>query len=507
MTTEEESRRPPEMGGLVADKDWSQTPLGPRDTWSPALTLMVQLIMASGFPMAVRWGPQFVMIYNDGYRAILGDKHPWALGLPFAEAWPEVQSDLRPLHLAILSGESTGFFGEDFPLRIQRHGNAWEDAKFTIGYSPGPDNTTPNGIGGVIITVVETTNRVLAEESLRKSEAALRESEDNLRLVLDSATDGIYCVDTEGTTTRCNAAFLRMLGIAHESDALGKKLHGVIHRAHPDGSPYKKEDCPIYGCAKTGNSAHVDDELFFRFDGISFPVEYWVGPIMRNGQLQGAVCTFIDITERRRAQERQALLLGELNHRVKNLFALTGSMVTLSARSATSTKELATSIRGRLDALAMAHAIVLPHADGSLGDQSTSLDELLKTILSPYAGSDQQHARFALHGPHIVVGAQSATRFALVLHELSSNSAKYGALSAPEGSVHVTWSELHGDLVMKWEERGGPKLSGTPPAKSGFGTLLSNHSIRGDFGGSLNHKWHPDGLVVDLSFPVARLHD
>jgi two-component sensor histidine kinase len=155
----------------------------------------------------------------------------------------------------------------------------------------------------------------------------------------------------------------------------------------------------------------------------------------------------------------------------------------------------------------MAHAIVLPHADGSISDKSTSLDELLKTILSPYAGSDQNAGRFALHGPHIVVGAQAATRFALVLHELASNSAKYGALSAAEGSVHVTWSELNGDLVMKWEERGGPKLSGTTPAKSGFGSLLSNHSIRGDFGGSLSHNWHPDGLVVDLSFPVERLRD
>ena len=113
---------PPEMAGLIHDKDWSATPLGPLDGWSPNLRLVVQLVLASGFPMAVRWGPDFVMIYNDGYRAILGDKHPWALGLPFHVAWPEVQDDLRSLHESILSGERGAFFGKDFLLRIQRRG-------------------------------------------------------------------------------------------------------------------------------------------------------------------------------------------------------------------------------------------------------------------------------------------------------------------------------------------------------------------------------------------------
>ena len=76
--------------------------------------------------MAVRWGPDLVMIYNDGYRAILGDKHPKALGLPFRETWPEVQPQLGPLHQAILAGESGAFFAEDLLLKIQRHGTEWK---------------------------------------------------------------------------------------------------------------------------------------------------------------------------------------------------------------------------------------------------------------------------------------------------------------------------------------------------------------------------------------------
>ena len=100
-----------EMSALIRAKDWSKTVLGPSESWSPNLTLVVNLVLASGFPMAVRWGSDFVMIYNDGYRPILGDKHPRALGLPFREVWPEVQTQLGPLHEAILSGKRSAFFG------------------------------------------------------------------------------------------------------------------------------------------------------------------------------------------------------------------------------------------------------------------------------------------------------------------------------------------------------------------------------------------------------------
>jgi PAS domain S-box-containing protein len=498
------------MSALIGAKDWSKTALGATDTWPPSLTLLVGIMLASGFPMCVRWGPDFVMLYNDGYRPILGEKHPWALGLPFAEVWPEVQPQLRPLHEAILAGERGAFFAEDLLLRIRRQGAEWEDARFTISYSPIPDASAPTGVGGVLVTAIETTNRVLTEKALRASENALREREADLRLVLDSATDAFYCVDTEGTTTMCNHAFLRMVGIEREEDALGKKLHDVIHHSHPDGSNYPAEQCPIYRVAKDGGFAHVDDELFFRRDGTSFPVEYWVSAIMRQGELQGAVCTFIDITERRRSQEQQKLLLGEMNHRVKNLFAVTDGVISLSARSAQTPQELTKKIKGRLNALALAHELILPDLSGpaDANVRPTSLNDLLQKILSPYTDANEaveQH-RLVLSGPTVAIGARAVTNLALILHEFATNAAKYGALSVPQGGVDITWSERDGMLVLKWHERGGPTLAASPTT-DGFGTMLSSHIVRGQFGGNLSYNWNPNGLVVDLSFPVERLLD
>jgi hypothetical protein len=100
----------PSVLDLLRDKDWSTTLVGSPDTWSSSLAAAVKFIMASGFPQAVRWGPEFVLIYNDGYRKILGDKHPWAMGRPFREVWPEVQPQLGPLHEAILSGNAGSTF-------------------------------------------------------------------------------------------------------------------------------------------------------------------------------------------------------------------------------------------------------------------------------------------------------------------------------------------------------------------------------------------------------------
>ena len=137
-----------EMARRVREFDWAKTPLGPAERWSPALKWAVGLVLASGFPKAVRWGPELVLIYNDAYRPILADKHPEVLGKPLRQAWSEIYAELGPLNEDILAGRRPAFFAEDQPWRVQRRGTEWEDARFTISYSPVPDETAPGGIGG-----------------------------------------------------------------------------------------------------------------------------------------------------------------------------------------------------------------------------------------------------------------------------------------------------------------------------------------------------------------------
>jgi len=136
----------------------------------------------------------------------------------------------------------------------------------------------------------------------KQAEAALSEKEDKLRLVLESAAEGIYGVDVEGRYTFANPAALRILGHS-EGDLIGRKIHESIHHTHADGSPYPESECPIAFTLRTGKTIHSADDVFWKKDGTPVPVEYWSYPQRRGDELVGSVVTFIDITERRKAEE------------------------------------------------------------------------------------------------------------------------------------------------------------------------------------------------------------
>ncbi|MBI5938650.1 MAG: PAS domain S-box protein [Betaproteobacteria bacterium] len=143
----------------------------------------------------------------------------------------------------------------------------------------------------------------------RASLAVLRESEARIRLLLDSTEEGIYGVNTHGRCTFVNPACLRMLGYEHEEDLLGQNLHELIHHSRVDGRPYPQADCRVRQSAAEGAAMHADDEVYWRRDGSSFPVEYWSHPMFRDGELMGAVVTFLDISKRR--QDEAAVRLSE----------------------------------------------------------------------------------------------------------------------------------------------------------------------------------------------------
>jgi signal transduction histidine kinase len=157
---------------------WAATPLGAPETWSPSLKMMVRFLTANRFPLLLWWGPEFIQIYNDAYIPILGAKHPSpGLGRPVRECWSEIWGVLRPLIETPFRGGPATWM-EDILLEVNRHG-AKEETHFTIAYSPVPDDTVPGGIGGVLATVNEITDKVLAERrgtALRELAARLIEA-------------------------------------------------------------------------------------------------------------------------------------------------------------------------------------------------------------------------------------------------------------------------------------------------------------------------------------------
>jgi len=136
----------------------------------------------------------------------------------------------------------------------------------------------------------------------QRAQEALRESEGRIRLLLDSTAEAIYGIDREGKCTFCNPATLRLLGHEKGDALLGRDMHAAMHHSHADGTPYRASDCRIYNSLRRGEGIHSDEEVFWRADGSSFPAEYWAHPIRKDGEAVGAVVTFLDITERKRAQ-------------------------------------------------------------------------------------------------------------------------------------------------------------------------------------------------------------
>lgn len=337
----------------------------------------------------------------------------------------------------------------------------------------------------------------------RQIESDLKRREADLALLLDATADGFYAVDKGGYTTRCNAAFLRMLGFDKEEDVIGKQLHDIIHHSHVDGSPYPHKDCPIYHVASTGEMAHVDDEVFYRTDGTSFPVEYWVRPVIWQGELQGAVCNILDISERKQAEEAQQLLMRELNHRVKNLFSITAGMIKMTARHATNVEEMSASLTGRVMALARAHELISSSITSRQNHEApSSLHSLIEVVLEPYI--EGRPGVLDLTGPPVELGPTSTTGFALILHEMATNAAKYGALSAANGKLRVAWDLAEDVLTLNWTETGGPELAG-PPQQTGFGSQLARLSATGQLGGGIEHVWQQSGLKVRLTAAGDRL--
>ena len=370
-----------------------------------------------------------------------------------------------------------------------------EGAKTTFILGIRPYRSVSNVIDGVVLTFVDITERQAAAEALRASET-------KYRMLFDFIDEG-FCILEKIVTLpdapsdyrylTANRGFEQQSGIGNPT---GKTIRDLV-------SGEAQGWCEIYDKVwETGEPVRFERELIsedrfleayaFRFDEDA-------------GHRLGVI--FLDVSDRKRHAEQQELLLQEMDHRIKNLFAVTGSIVSLSQQTATTTRDMGVKIQGRLSAMAQAHSLVRPRQRRP-GNQpaKTTMMEIAHTVLGPLTEVTGGHHkdRIIAKGPDVLVSGDAVTSMAMVLHELATNAAKYGALSEPKGHINVTWVIREQFLELLWVEQDGPIILG-PPKREGFGNVLARSSINGQLSGHIDYDWKPSGLNVKLSVKMERL--
>jgi PAS domain S-box-containing protein len=326
------------------------------------------------------------------------------------------------------------------------------------------------------------------------------EAAQRLAAIVESSDDAIISKDLNGVITSWNSGAERLFGYA-ASEAIGRPVTILI--------PVDRHAEEPAILARIRRGEHVDhyETVRQRKNGSLVEISLTVSPIRNaKGQVVGASKIARNITERKRAEEERDLLLKEMSHRIKNLFTLAGSIVAISARDAETPKALAQSVQERLAALGRAHDLTLtrPSRDKLPGTRPVGLHALIETILLPFEiKKDGKVKRAVVTGPDILIGATRITAFALLLHELATNSAKYGALSAVDGHVDLECRDAGEEFVLSWNELGGP-YCGQAGEGDGFGSFLVRATVEHQLCGELTRENRPGGLSVRVVFPRSQ---
>jgi PAS domain S-box-containing protein len=316
--------------------------------------------------------------------------------------------------------------------------------------------------------------------------------------IVESSDDAIISKDLNGVITSWNAGAIRLYGFMPE-EAIGKSITLII----PEDRQH--EEPQILERIRNGERVDHYETVRRRKDGSLVDISLTVSPIRdAAGSIIGASKIARDISERRKADEMERLLLQEMQHRIKNLFSLAGGVVTLSARSGNTASEMVQSIRERLGALARAHALTLPDATRSTttDENPPDLAALLEAILAPYNTAGE--ANISLRGPDVSVGRQAVSNLALLFYEFATNAAKYGAFSTGTGHLEVTWEIQDGTLELTWRESGGPPLE-EEPTEEGFGSDFTERALASALRGSLKREYAEEGLILRMSVSLENL--
>jgi len=347
---------------------------------------------------------------------------------------------------------------------------------------------------GAVNCFLDITERHHINAALEASRLRAREQEQRLAATYEHAAIGISEVAPDGRFLRVNEAITAITGFSR-AHLLANRLYTHTHPddADADRDAFRKQ------VAGTLDFYSVE-KRFVRKDGRVIWISVSSSPVRdESGRLLYLVRVVQDITERKAAEQRAKLLIDELNHRVKNTLATVQSLASQTARAAPTPASFRESFEGRLVALSKAHDQLTMHHW-----ESADLRELLSAGFAPYHGGAE---RVVMRGEDVVLRPRAALTLAMTFHELITNAAKYGALSAPGGGVEMRWQIVEADgmptLHVEWREQGGPPVA--PPARRSFGTRLIESGVKAELGGRVEIAFASEGLRCDLDIPLASL--
>jgi PAS domain S-box-containing protein len=331
---------------------------------------------------------------------------------------------------------------------------------------------------------------------------ALRESDARFNTMADSLPHMVWSTLPDGDHDYFNQRWYDFTGVPQGSTD-GEGWNGVFHPDDQERAWQRWRHS-----LETGEPYEIEYRLRHR----SGEYRWTLGQAMpmrgSDGNIIRWIGTCTDIDAAKRQTEQIEVLSRELSHRIKNIFAVIGSLISMSARQAPEHKNFASSIRQRIAALGRAHEFVRPHSEESRRPGlDTTFHALVGEILSPYPAYDD--GRIAMSGEDEMVDDRSATPLALLIHELATNATKYGSLSNDNGRVEISTRVDGEDFILDWTEVAGPPIVGEPE-RTGFGTVLTEISIRDQLGGNLARQWTREGLRVSVRIPrknLRRLED
>jgi len=347
-------------------------------------------------------------------------------------------------------------------------------------------------IGAFAWTTVDAIRRADLDRNELLNE--LRGQREWLSTTVRSIGDGVIATDRDGNIILLNRAAEKFTGWM-AGEARDRPLPEVFCLLDP-ATHTPVGDTVAKIVSEAGGASERGSHMRTR-DGIELPIEYTVATIKGfGGSMVGIVLSFRDITERKRAAERQAMLVGELNHRVKNVLTIVQSLVhaSIGKSSDKGVQEMAGKLGQRLLALHRAHDLLLESQWSG-----ASFNEMVNRELDPYRRDGGP--AIATKGPELLLPPQCTSILAMTLHELATNAVKYGALAHNAGILSVTWKSLRGNrLYLTWEERG---VDAPQQVGNGFGMQLIDKGIRHNLGGKTKIDFKKSGLYVELEVPLG----